>query len=78
MASRMKTQKDDIARYLKKNPEGITSWEAFEMFGATRLSAIVWCLRHEDKMKIESERVKVKTRYGKTVSVARYRLADAS
>ena len=51
----------------------ITSKEAFELYGATRLSGIIFNLK---KMgwDIVTEREQVPTRYGKNVSIARYRL----
>ena len=35
----------------------ITSWEAIKEYGATRLSAIIFRLRHDRGMKIRNERV---------------------
>ena len=52
----------------------ITSIEAIEMYGCTRLSARIWDLRHKYGMKIEAVPETGKNRYGKLVNYVRYRL----
>ena len=42
----------------------ITSWEAIKEYGATRLSAIIYNLRHRRDMDIRNERVNFTDRYG--------------
>lgn len=42
----------------------ITSWEAIKEYGATRLSAIIYILRHKRGMNIRNETVKFTDRYG--------------
>jgi len=42
----------------------ITSWEAIKEYGATRLSAIIFNLRHKINMNIRNERVNFVDRYG--------------
>ena len=42
----------------------ITSWEAIKEYGATRLSAIIFRLRHERNMNIINERVYFVDRFG--------------
>ena len=42
----------------------ITSWEAIKEYGATRLSAIIFRLRHERGMNISNERVYFVDRFG--------------
>lgn len=42
----------------------ITSWEAIKEYGATRLSAIIFNLRHKYNMNIINERVDFVDRYG--------------
>ena len=49
----------------------ISSWEAIKLFGATRLSAIIYALRNGG-MNIKTERHQHKNRYGYTVSFAKY------
>lgn len=69
-----KTQTSEVLNYLMKHKKGITSMEAFEKFGATRLSAIIFNLRHNHGYDIEVEEEKTKNRYGNTVAFTRYRL----
>lgn len=52
----------------------ITQAECTELYGAQRLSAIIFILRHERGMRIESERFVTKNRYGHTTHPTRYRL----
>lgn len=40
------SQRSEVLNWLKKG-NTITSWEAFEKFGATRLSAIIFDLRKD-------------------------------
>ena len=61
-----------ILEYLK-NHKGITSMEAFDKFGATRLSAIIHVLR-KDGYWIEDVDREAKNRYGETVHFVEYRL----
>lgn len=42
----------------------ITSWEAIKEYGATRLSAIIYNLRHVRGMDIRNETVRFVDRYG--------------
>ena len=46
----------------------ITSMQAFELYGVTRLSAIIYVLRNKYGMDIETERRETINRYGNTVS----------
>jgi len=50
----------------------ITSMEAFELFGATRLSAIIFVLRHEYHMRIENKDLVCIDRYGNICNYVRY------
>ena len=62
----MKTRKEVILSVLKRRPrKGITSKEAFESYGISRLSDVIYDLR-QDGHEIISNMVEVKTRYGKT------------
>ena len=58
------TQTSEIKRYLETHKRGITSMDAFRLFGATRLSAIIFNLRHKRGMNIRNERVNFVDRYG--------------
>lgn len=42
----------------------ITSWEAIEQYSATRLSAIIYNLRHNYGMNIENEKIDFTDRFG--------------
>ena len=69
----MKEHKGNVGRvleYLKTHKKGITSMQAFDLFGATRLSAIIFKLREE--YIIESVRCEGKNRYGTKVFFDRY------
>ena len=73
MKNTQKTQTSEILNHLKKHKKGLTSMEAFERFGATRLSGLIFQLRKQGH-KIKTEYVIVKTRYGKKVEIARYKM----
>lgn len=64
-----------VLEYLKKH-EGITSKEAFEHFGATRLSAIIFCLRQAG-YNIVNIPQSGKNRFGESVHYDQYRLIEA-
>lgn len=51
----------------------ITSWEAIKLFGATRLSAIIFNLRKRG-FNIENEWEHTKNRYGDEVRFVKYKL----
>jgi hypothetical protein len=53
---------------LKK--KSITSWEAIELYGATRLSAIIFILR--DKWDIVTNTITAKDRFGNDITFAKY------
>lgn len=61
-----------VLKYLESH-KGITSIEAFEKFGATRLSAIIFNLKNYG-YNIKSEKVTSKNRYGEKVTFSRYSL----
>lgn len=65
-----KTQQDMILKHLKTRKKGITSKEAIEKYGCTRLSAVINALRKKGH-KISVWRENVPTRYGNT-SIAHY------
>lgn len=60
-----------IYHHLKKHGS-ITSIEAFEQYGATRLSAIIYELRHRERMDIESKDMTCLDRYGNTCNYVKY------
>jgi len=67
-----KSQVTEIVEHLRKY-KTITSYEAIEKFGATRLSGIIFILR-EKGFGIETEMVQAKNRYGNATNYAVYRL----
>ena len=64
------TQKEKVLKHLQ-NFGSITSWDAIELYGATRLSAIIYLLRQEGH-KISSKTEKGRNRYGHPVQFAKY------
>ena len=68
-----KSQTKDILKYLETHKKGITSLEAIEKFGATRLSGIIFALRKRG-YNIISDNKLVKNRYGRQVLVSTYKL----
>ena len=67
------SQTSEVLRYLQEG-HTITSMEAIQMFGATRLSAIIYNLRH-DGYDIIAETQTCKNRYGHITRYATYYLA---
>jgi len=66
-----------LADHLIQNGS-ITSIEAIELYGCTRLSARIWDLRHKYGMVIEATPETGKNRFGKTVSYVRYSLGGVA
>ena len=71
-----KTQIDEIKKYLETHKQGITSLEAIERFGATRLSGIIYVLRYKRGMPIITEHKIVTNRFGGISNIAVYKLKD--
>ena len=67
-----KSQKSEVLRYMQTH-KGITSIQAIEKFGATRLSDIIFRLRKEG-YDIDTESITTKNRYGHAVTYAKYSL----
>ena len=59
-----------VEEHLRKNGK-ITSWEAIETYGATRLSGIIYNLRKEG-MNIITNDITGKDRFGNTSTFAEY------
>lgn len=72
----MKTQISDVKKFFETHPEGLTSKQAFDNFGATRLPAIVHTLRKKHGMNIVTYSEIVPNRYGGLSHVALYKLVD--
>lgn len=70
-----KTQEEVVLDHLKEHGT-ITSKQAFQKYGITRLSAKIYCLRQKG-YNIKSPIVDVKSRYGNgKAHVAEYRLVE--
>ena len=67
------SQEKMVLKHLQEHGS-ITSYEAIQLYGATRLSAIIFELRHRDGFDIVTELEKVRTRFGAKTRVARYKL----
>lgn len=68
------SQNARLLDYLQTH-EGITTAEAFDLFGITRLSARIWDLRDAGH-KINGYPKSAKNRYGQTVTFYVYKLED--
>lgn len=65
------TKTEKVALHLLEN-KTITSLEAIELYGATRLSAIIFNLRHKRGMDIISRRIEFTDRFGNLGHYAEY------
>lgn len=65
------SQNDIILRHLKENPDGITPWDAMNMYGIMRLAPRVWELKdlgyHIEKHTVQKKRGKKTVRYARYV-----------
>lgn len=64
------TQKEMVIDFIMENGS-ITTWQAFEEFGITRLAARIADIR-KDGHEVHSETVQTKNRYGKPSHYTRY------
>lgn len=69
--------KHQAVREWLKTGASISSMEAIENFGATRLSAIIWDLRHRDGWNIETVECDGRDRFGNSMRFARYYLKES-
>lgn len=68
------TKTEKVLNHLKTKGS-ITSWEAIKEYGATRLSAIIFCLRKKG-YPIQSEPVLFTDRYGDSSKFTKYVLVQ--
>ena len=54
----------------------LTSWQARDEFGCTRLAVVISSLRHDYFMPIVTDDVRVQNRNKRWVTIARYRLKE--
>ncbi len=73
MANRKKSQTDLVLDYINANG-GITTRQAYEDLGITRLSARIFELKHDRLLPIRDEFVDAPTRKGETTQVKKYYL----
>lgn len=57
------TQKELVKAYLLRH-KSITSWEAIQLYGCTRLSDVIYKLRYDEGMKIKTEHIPNASGYG--------------
>lgn len=70
------TQKETVLNHLRSHGT-LTSWQAWESYGITRLSEYIMELRREGwNIPKPAERLEVKDRYGKTKYISKYRLIE--
>lgn len=62
-----------VAQWLESG-KSITSWQAFDLFGCTRLADVIYRLKNIHGFSIKDEMLSVKNRYGRTVKIAKYQL----
>jgi hypothetical protein len=65
------TKSEQVYTHLMKKGV-ITSLEAINLYGATRLAAIIFNLKKLKKVEIRTESIEVKDRYGNTCKYAKY------
>lgn len=66
--------KERALDYMMENGS-ITSWDAYEAFGCTRLSSVIHRLR-KDGFPIVTETVYGKDRFGEPMNYAKYRMEE--
>lgn len=66
----MQSKTGEVLRHLQERGS-ITSMEAFELYGATRLSAIIFNLRHKG-YDIITYNIEILDRYGRECTFAKY------
>ena len=71
----IKSQKQAVLNHLKMFGS-ITSMQAISLYGATRLSAIIYNLRHKDGYMIETRMLTGKNRFGNVVEYGKYILQE--
>lgn len=68
------TQEDRVLQFMK-DTGSITSWQAIQQFGITRLSAKIFNLRREGH-EITNKMIFSKNRYGEPIHFVEYQLGD--
>lgn len=68
------TQREAVLDHLNRYGS-ITSLEAIKLYGATRLSGLIYSLRHQG-YGIKTEIIRVDTKYGRKANIAKYILHE--
>ena len=68
------TQANMVLDYIR-DFGAITSFEAFQDLGITRLAAVIHIIRHRYNINVKTDYVTAKNRYGNPVTFARYSIA---
>lgn len=71
----MKGKTEAIRKHLEEKGS-VTTWEAIQLYGATRLSAIIYNLRHKYEMNIKGERVEFTDRFNNKATYCKYILIE--
>lgn len=74
MTTDKENQRDLIIKHMQEHPEGITRWEAYELYGITELNTRIHELRREG-VAIAGFYESGENRRGRTVKWMRYRLS---
>lgn len=72
MEEKEKMNKTKAIHYHLEKYGSITSWEAIKEYGATRLSSIIFNLRHKYNLNIINKDVEFIDRFGNKSSFAKY------
>ena len=64
-----------VKRWLESG-KSITSKQAIDEFGCTRLSAVIFVLKNDYEMPIVADEVQVKNRNNRWVTIAKYHLGE--
>lgn len=70
----MSMNQENLVMNWLRNHNGLTQAEATKYLGVTRLSAIIWTLRHKRGFIIHDKTESAKNRFGVTVYFKRYYL----
>ncbi len=65
------SQKADVKAHLLSG-KTITQKECTDLYGAQRLAALIFDLKHDDKMEIKKNMLSVPTRHGRNSRIAEY------
>ena len=68
----LKSQWETIFYYLQTTRQRITSWQAIQKFGFTRLAAIVKEIEYHTGITLQRESKTIKTQYGGTTNITEY------